>query len=163
MSRVGINQDHQIVSKTRVLDVGEPAAACHLLRPLERPVHLSEVEVAEQRRDDPALRDAASTVGFQHDLQQAYHVVVIHSLRHLGQQPVMPDTSARLLIRLDGDSLLKEGGVAIESRWSGSPANATAYMISARFRDGGLEPVRATSVQGPASRTAASALFPARP
>ena len=41
--------------------------------------------------DDPALRDAASTVGFQHDLQQAHHVVVIHSLRHLGQQPVMPD------------------------------------------------------------------------
>ena len=28
-------------------------------------------------------------------------------------------------------------GVA-ESGWSGSPANAAAYMISARFRDGGL-------------------------
>src|SRR6516165_2538919 len=61
MSRVGIEQDHQIVSKTRVLDVGEPAAACHLLRPLEHPVHLSEVEVAEQRRDDPALRAARYT------------------------------------------------------------------------------------------------------
>src|SRR5215469_3225403 len=91
MARVGIDQDHQIVSKTRVLDVGEPAAACHLLRPLEHPVHLGEVEVAEQRRDDPALRDAAATVGFQHDLQQAHHVVVIHSLRYLGQQPVMPN------------------------------------------------------------------------
>src|SRR5579864_315962 len=91
MSRVGIDQDHQIVGKTRVLDVSEPAAACHLLRPLEHPVHLGEVEVAEQRRDDPALWDAATTVGFQHDLQQTHHVVVIHSLRHLGQQPVMPD------------------------------------------------------------------------
>src|SRR6516225_10205156 len=47
MARVGIDQDHQIVGKTRVLDVGEPAAACHLLRPLEHPVHLGEIEVAE--------------------------------------------------------------------------------------------------------------------
>src|SRR6516165_6722492 len=31
MLRVSINQDHQIVCKTRILDVGVLAAACHLL------------------------------------------------------------------------------------------------------------------------------------
>ncbi len=41
--------------------------------------------------DHTALRDAASTVGFQHDLQQSHHVCIIHSLGHLGQQPVVPD------------------------------------------------------------------------
>ena len=91
MSRVGIDQDHQVIGETRVLDAGEPAAARGLLRPLEHPIHLGEVEVAEQRGDHPALRDAASTVGFQHDLQQSHHVCIIHSLGHLGQQPVVPD------------------------------------------------------------------------
>ena len=39
----------------------------------------------------PTLRNAASTVGFQHDLQQSHHVWVIHPACHLGQQPVVPD------------------------------------------------------------------------
>ena len=42
-------------------------------------------------RDHPALRDATSTVGFQHDLQQVHHVRVIHTTYHLVQQPVVPD------------------------------------------------------------------------
>jgi hypothetical protein len=37
------------------------------------------------------LRDAASTVGFEHDLQQVHHVGIIDPARHLGQQPVVPD------------------------------------------------------------------------
>ena len=41
--------------------------------------------------DHTALRDAASTVGFQHDLQQVHHVWVIHPACYLGQQPVVPD------------------------------------------------------------------------
>jgi hypothetical protein len=35
-------------------------------------------------------------------------------------------------------TLLEEAGVAVEEGSSGSPANADAYMITARFRDGGL-------------------------
>ena len=33
---------------------------------------------------------------------------------------------------------LQEAGVTIESDWSASPANATAYKIRARFQDGDL-------------------------
>ena len=91
MSRVSIHQDHQIIGKTRVLDIGVLAVACYLLRPLEHPVHLVEVEITEQWGDHSALRDAVSTIGFQHDLQQMHHVVVIDSLCHFGQQSVVPD------------------------------------------------------------------------
>jgi hypothetical protein len=41
--------------------------------------------------DHTALRDAASSIGFQHDFQQVHHVIIVNSFRHLGQQPVMPD------------------------------------------------------------------------
>src|SRR5271157_1423169 len=47
MSLVGIDQDHQIIGKSCVLDVGVLAVARGLLRPLQHPVHLGEVEVAE--------------------------------------------------------------------------------------------------------------------
>ena len=91
MPRVGVHQDHQIVSKTRILDVGVLAVACDLLCPLEHPVYLVEVEITEQWGDHSALRDAASTIGFQHDLQQVHHIIIIDSLRHFGQQSVVPD------------------------------------------------------------------------
>ena len=39
--------------------------------------------------DYPALRNAAWTVGFEHDLQQVHHVWVIHSSCHLCQQTIM--------------------------------------------------------------------------
>ena len=55
-----------------------------------RPVS-EKVEVAEQRRDYTALRNALPAVGFEHHVQQVHHVGVINPPRHLGQQPVMPD------------------------------------------------------------------------
>src|SRR3974377_618356 len=91
MLRVSINQDHQIVCKKRVLHVGVLAAACPLLCPLKHSIHLSEVEIAEQWGDHTALRDAASSIGFQHDFQQVHHVIIVDSFRYLCQQPVMPD------------------------------------------------------------------------
>src|SRR5262244_2123635 len=88
MSRVGVDQDHQVVSEPRILDPGVLAVAGCLLRPLKHTVHLIEVDVAEQWGDHSTLRDSTSTVGFQHDLQQVHHVIVIDSLRYLGQQTV---------------------------------------------------------------------------
>ena len=42
-------------------------------------------------RHNPALRDAVSTVGLQHDLQQMHHVIVVDPFRYLGQQSVVPN------------------------------------------------------------------------
>src|SRR5271166_6301016 len=46
------------VSESRVFDGGVLAVARGLLRPLQHPVSLGEVDVAEQRRNHPALRNA---------------------------------------------------------------------------------------------------------
>src|SRR5215210_3228548 len=57
MSRMSVDQDYQIVSEPRIFDGGEPALARNLLCPLQHSIHLIKVEVAEERRDDTALRD----------------------------------------------------------------------------------------------------------
>src|ERR1019366_419504 len=46
---VVIDQYHQVISKTRILNVSIVAAACDLLRSLEHPIYLVQVEVTEQR------------------------------------------------------------------------------------------------------------------
>src|SRR5262249_29489110 len=89
MSTVCVDQDHQIIGETRVLDVGVFAVACGLLGSLEHTVHLIEVDITEQWGDHSALRDATATVRFQHDLQQVHHVIIVDSLRYLGQQQIV--------------------------------------------------------------------------
>src|SRR5262245_55466531 len=91
MTQLGVYQNHQHIVETRILDVGVLAVACGLLCPLEHTVHLVEVEIAEQWRDHPALRNAISTVGFQHNLQQVQHVIIVDSFRYLAQQSVVPN------------------------------------------------------------------------
>src|SRR5271166_90142 len=91
MSLVGVDQDHQIVSEPRIFDVGVLALARGLLRPLQHPVHLGEVDVAEQWRDHPALRNALFSAGFEHDLQQMHDVGIVHALTYFRQQPIVPD------------------------------------------------------------------------
>ena len=39
-----------------------------------------EVDVAEQRRNHPALRNALFPAGFEHDLQQVHDVGIVHAL-----------------------------------------------------------------------------------
>src|SRR5208283_293430 len=91
MSRVGVDQDHQVVGEPRIFDVGVLAVTRGLLRPLQHPVHLGEVDVAEQWRDHPALRNALFSVGFEHDLQQMHDVGIVHALTYFRQQPIVPD------------------------------------------------------------------------
>src|SRR6516225_1536293 len=49
-----IHEYHQVVGPARVLHVRVPPSPGGLLRPLQHPIHLREVDVAEQRRDDPS-------------------------------------------------------------------------------------------------------------
>src|SRR5271169_390953 len=90
MSLVGVDQDHQVVRESRIFDVGVLAVTRSRLRPLQHPVDLGEVDVAEQRRNHPALRNALLPAGFEHDLQQVHHVR-IHALSDFRQQPIVPD------------------------------------------------------------------------
>jgi hypothetical protein len=43
MTGVGINQDHQIISKPRILDAGVLAASSALLGSLQHPIYLIEI------------------------------------------------------------------------------------------------------------------------
>src|SRR5271166_1824358 len=79
------------VSESRVFDGGVLAVARGLLRPLQHPVNLGEADVAEQRRNHPALRNALFPAGFEHDLQQVHDVGIVHALGYFRQQPIMPD------------------------------------------------------------------------
>ena len=49
MTRVGVNQYHQIIRKSYILDVGVFPVACGVDRFLKHPIYLIEIEVAEQR------------------------------------------------------------------------------------------------------------------
>src|SRR5262245_30219660 len=91
MSRMGVDQDHEIISESRVLDTRVRSVSGGLLRPLEHAVHLIKVDITEQRGDHSPLWNAAVTLGLQHALQQVHHVIIVDSLRHLGQQPVVPN------------------------------------------------------------------------
>src|SRR5258708_36911064 len=91
MSLVGVDQDHQIVSEPRIFDVGVLAIARDLPRPLQHLVHLIEVKVAEQGRDDSALWNALLARSLQHNLQKVHDVRVVYPLRHFRQQPVVPN------------------------------------------------------------------------
>ncbi len=95
MSLVGVDQDHQVVSRSRVFDGGVLAVARGLPRPLQHPVNLGEVDVAEQRRNHPTLRNAVFPAGFEHDLQQMHDVGIVHALGYFRQQPIMPDMRPR--------------------------------------------------------------------
>src|ERR1700722_2915083 len=48
MPPMGVDQDHQVVSEPRIFDMGVLALACDLPRPLQHPIYLVEVDIAEQ-------------------------------------------------------------------------------------------------------------------
>jgi hypothetical protein len=91
MSHMGVDQYHQSIGESRVLDRGVLAEACCLLCPLQHTVCLMEVDLQSSGETTPALWNAASTVGLQHDLQQVHHVGVVDLLCNLGQQTVLPN------------------------------------------------------------------------
>ena len=64
-------------------DGGVLAVTRSLLRPLQHPVDLGKVDVTEQRRNHPALRNALLPAGFEHDLQQVHHVRIVHGVERL--------------------------------------------------------------------------------
>src|SRR5215813_8174742 len=64
MPRMSVYQDHQIIGESSILDVGVLAVARGLLRPLQHPIYLCKIDITEQRRDDPALRNASFPLAF---------------------------------------------------------------------------------------------------
>src|SRR5207237_577137 len=57
LPRMSVDQDHQIIGKPGVLDFHPPPLTSDFLRPFQHLVHLVEIEIAEQGRNHPALRN----------------------------------------------------------------------------------------------------------
>jgi hypothetical protein len=90
MSRVGVHKDHQVIGEPRVLHRGVPQASRNGLGTFQHPIYLGEIDVAEQRRDHPALRNALFARCLEDQPQQSHHVIVLNPERHLVEQQVMP-------------------------------------------------------------------------
>src|ERR1019366_2956896 len=86
MTRMSVNQDHQVICKTRILDLSVSSGARGLNRLLQHPIHLSEIDVTEHRRNHPALRDALLPSRLQDHLDQPHHCSIIDPPCHLFQQ-----------------------------------------------------------------------------
>lgn len=71
-----VDQDHQIIGKPGILDFHPRPLARDGLRPLQHLVHLVEVEITEQGRDHPALRNTLLSRCLQQQLEQPQHLSI---------------------------------------------------------------------------------------
>src|ERR1700737_5113856 len=97
MLRVGIHQNHQIVSETRVLQVSVGSATGDLLSPLQHLIHLVQVQIAEQGGKHSTLRDTLLTCCLDDQFQQVHDLRVVYPSRDFLQQDLMPDVVERTL------------------------------------------------------------------
>jgi hypothetical protein len=87
---VRVHQNHQIISEPGVLDCRPPLVPGHFFRSFQHLVHLIEVQITEQRRNHPALRNALLPRRVQKQLQEPQNRVIIDPSRHLLQHDMMP-------------------------------------------------------------------------
>ena len=90
MAGVGVQQDDQIVGEPGILHRRVLVESGGLFGPFQHPVHLGEVEIAEQRRDHSALRNPHLPGGLQHLLEQGQHVSIVDPPGHLREQQIVP-------------------------------------------------------------------------
>src|SRR5260370_28769302 len=84
-----VHQDHKIIGEPGVFDIRPPLNTSDVLRSLQHPVYLIKVDVTEQRRNHPALRNALSARRLQHHPEEPQHRVVAHPTRDLLEYHVM--------------------------------------------------------------------------
>src|SRR5271155_4106054 len=77
MPRMGVNQYHQVVRKSRLLNIGvfSSARACHRL--FQHPIYLCEIEVTEHWRNHPAWRNSLCPGGLPDHLQESHHRCIL--------------------------------------------------------------------------------------
>src|ERR1700674_4568478 len=65
LARMSVHQDHKIIGEPGVFDIRPPLNTSDVLRSLQHPVHLVEVEVTEQGENNPPWRTALRARGLQ--------------------------------------------------------------------------------------------------
>jgi hypothetical protein len=136
MSRVGVYQDHQIVRESRIFDVGVLAVTRNIFRSLQHPIHLSEINIAEQRRNHSALRNASFSMGPEHYLQQMHHVGVVHALCYFRQQTILSNiVEVAAQVNVDDPRLLTDNGFGYTGyRFMGCPIGSVSKRSRLKVR-----------------------------
>ena len=140
MLRIGIHQDHEIIRKPGIFEVGVGTTTGDLFGPLQHPIHRGEIQITEERREHPALRNSLFARGLQHQLEHVQHVRVIDPLCHLCQEQVMPDiVKVRLQIHVNDAGLVLHNRLRhAQDRVMGRALWAIAVRprLEVRFKDG---------------------------
>ncbi len=111
MLRVGIDQDHDVIGKARVLQVRVQAATRNRFGPLQPSVDLGEVQVAEQRCEYIALNDVLLARGLQDQFEHRQHVRIADPLGHLRQQDIMSD-----VVEVSGEVNIQDACFVLDDR-----------------------------------------------
>ena len=85
MLRVSIHQNHQIVGETRVLQVSVGSSTGDLLSPLQHPINLVQVQIAEQGGKHSTLGNTLLTRRLDDQFQQMHDLRVVDPRRLVGQ------------------------------------------------------------------------------
>src|SRR5262249_9477197 len=62
MLRIGIHQDHEIVSKPGIFEVGIRSRAGDLFGSLQHPIHCREIQITEERRENSTNEQLAMAI-----------------------------------------------------------------------------------------------------
>src|ERR1700689_3964499 len=89
MTRMGVDQYHQIIRVSRVLDVGVLTTARAFLGPLQHLIYLIEVQITKRRGNYTPLWNASLARRFEHQLEQTQHLYIAHSLRYFAEQQIV--------------------------------------------------------------------------
>ncbi len=89
MPRVGVDQHHQIIRISRVLNIGVLSPSRGGNRLFQHTVYLSEIDVAEYWRDHPALGNSFCPGRLQDHLQELHHRCILNPPCHLLQEQRM--------------------------------------------------------------------------
>src|SRR6516165_8285009 len=86
---MGVNQDHHVIRKTRVLHMGVSSAPRRGSRLLQHSVYLVEIKITENGRNHSALRDSFPPRRLQDQVEKPHHLCLLDPSSYLLQQQIM--------------------------------------------------------------------------
>jgi hypothetical protein len=107
MLRIGIHQDHEVISTPSRFEGGIRSTAGDLLGLLQPPIPRSAIQMTAERRAHPAWRHSLLARSVQHQLEHGQHVRIVDPRCSLRQEQVRPDSIAvRLSIHVNDAGLV---------------------------------------------------------
>ncbi len=143
-----VHQNHQIIGESGVLDHRPSLPAGDFFRPLQHLVHFIQVQVTEQRRNHPALRNTLLPRRLQNQFEEPQNLIIAHSPGHLLQHDMMP-----YRVKVASQIKVDDVGLALDDRFCNALDAQRALSSSAGSQT--------TPVESPPRRSAPGSSFSA--